>query len=188
MATVVTRQLTSHLAISSRSAVNVGKTLTGFSSRSDARRRRFPAHQCRCLPHSAAERGCHPASSPFFCPGSFRAVPVASSEWTRYCLSAQAAARLRKNESTLLIGISLNTAQTVTTVWSTEPGARLILGFDTPLFCRPTSVPVHLTVCTAGALSRKVPAMYGPAKSGPLAYPGSRSLGRTQRVDVERAV
>jgi hypothetical protein len=47
---------------------------------------------------------------------------------------------------------------------------------------------VHLTVCTAGALSRKVPAMYGPAKSGSLAYPGSRSLGRTQRVDVERAV
>jgi hypothetical protein len=34
IATVVTPQLTSHRAISSRSSVNVGKTRTGFSSRS----------------------------------------------------------------------------------------------------------------------------------------------------------
>ena len=38
--------------------------------------------------------------------------------------------QVAQNESTLLIGISLNAAQTVTTVWRTEPGTMLVVGFD----------------------------------------------------------
>ena len=60
---------------------------------------------------------------------------------------------------------------------SLKPSANSTVGssLDYPKTSRLTLCEKYgLTVCTAGALSRKVPAMYGPAKSGPFAYPGTR--------------
>lgn len=71
-ATVVTPQLTSHRAISSRSAVKVGKTFTGFSFRSEgtaAKISRAPMSIPAAISSKRGRSSGHPASSPSFAAG-----------------------------------------------------------------------------------------------------------------------
>src|SRR5208282_1633109 len=101
--------------------------------------RRFPARRCRYPRHSPPEGDGLPASSLSFAAAVcscrplssvFRVLPAASPYSTSLQPLPLRPRPGRANESTLLIGISLKPAQTVTTVWRTEPGTTLIVGFN----------------------------------------------------------
>jgi hypothetical protein len=75
----------------------------------------------------------------------------------------------RAYESTLLTGISLSAGQTVTTVWRTEPGTTLIVGFNST-----TVLSAYFRTCAFTTVHRKRPLAQSschvwPSKSGHFA-------------------
>src|ERR1035438_2673935 len=95
----------------------------------------------------------------------------------RLSSSAQATARSR-NESTLLIGISLSADQTVTTVWRTEPGTTLVVGFNST-----TDISAYFRTCAFTSVHPRRSRLSRPPartnflscmapRSGPLACQG----------------
>jgi len=131
IATVVTPQLTGHRAISFRSSVNVGKTRTGFSSRSAGTATKISRAPMSIPPAFGSRSGRSSSVIPFFrrlpWPAAaffftatfrrFGGVDIAYPFPLRLPLRLPLRpGQVAQNESTLLIGISLNAAQTVTTV------------------------------------------------------------------------
>ena len=140
MATVVMPQLTSHLAIASKSSVNVANTRTGFSSRSGGTATKISLAPISIPPAFGSKSGRPSRHIPFRLrprlPLPASAFSSADSGGCFFCLgihlilATQATAKSRKGKHSFNRNQPGVLPQTVTTVWRTELGTTLLIGFN----------------------------------------------------------
>src|ERR1035437_6475182 len=140
MATVVMPQLTSHLAIASRSSVNVENTRTGFSSRSGGTATKICLAPISIPPAFGSKSGRSSRHIPFRLrprlPWPASVFSSADFGGCFFCLdihlilSAQAPAKSRKGKHSFNRNQPGGLPQTVTTVWRTKLGTTLFIGFN----------------------------------------------------------
>ena len=176
MATVVMPQLTSHLAIASRSSVNVANTRTGFSSRSGGTATKISLAPISIPPAFGSKSGRPSRHIPFRLRPRLPLLALALSSASGACfccsdiylsLSTQATAKSRKGKHSFNRNQPGMLPQTVTTVWRTKLGTTLLIGFNSTTassayfrFLGPPSLP-------RTSPSRQVPRQYGLASRVP---------------------
>src|ERR1017187_227594 len=174
-------QLTSHRAIASRSSVNVAHTPTGFSSRSGGIATKISLAPISIPPALGSRSGRSSRHIPLRLRPRLPLLAFALSSASGACfscsdiyltLSTQATAKSRKWKYSFKRNQPGVLPQTVTTVWRTELGTTLLIGFNSTTVLSAYFRYLGIHQCPATAAMRQVPLQYGLAMRA-LGFSGS---------------